>query len=1104
MPLRTFCLLLLLPLAARAADVPRPEHPRPDRVRSHWLNLNGAWEFRFDPADAGRAGGWGKPDATGFDRRITVPFGWQSELSGIGETGRDAKVGWYRRSVQIPDTFPADDRIWLRFEAVDWEARVWVNGQPVAAHEGGYSPFEADITAAVRRGEANTIVVRAADATDPGLPTGKQVGWYTPTSGIWQTVWLESRPAAHLADFTLRTLALDPARVAVAVEAAGLPAGPFAVTVRADDPTVAPLELKGEAKADGTGTASGALAIRDAKPWSPESPHLYDLTLELKSAGAVDTVRTYLGLRTIARGTLPGEAFERVFLNGRPVYLRGALDQSFNPQGVYTVPTDEFLKGDIALAKQVGLNFLRIHIKAEEPRRLYWADRLGMLLMQDMPNTWRQDARARAAWEGTMREILPRDRNHPAIFAWVAFNETWGLGSPDDYKADRDTQAWVGRMVDAIRALDPTRLVEDNSPCNYDHISNTDFNSWHFYIDDHATARRHIEEVVERSAPGSAFNMVPGQAMNSAPLINSEYGSVSAGGGDRDVSWGFRDLTTQLRRHPKIQGYVYTELSDIEWEHNGFADYDRGPKQFGYDAWVPGMTVADLQGPDFVGYDAPPAIVGKPGETVKVPVFVSHYSERTAPPRLWWWADGYDGMGNRVRLLKPQWKPVTWTPYGVTGQGEVEVTLPDGPFVGALALALVEGDGMPRLGLAQPIARNFVNLVAKPEAPAPRVERKDDRTAIIRFAPEEFSRAKFSGGSDSLPGKAYGRGHGALTYRLRLPKAIVEAGLERIELRVEVAAKGGRDQVDWPERVNRQDYPQTDGRTLPTRFGVGVNGYRPNLFTVIPDDPADARGVLSHLNRVEHGSHGYLVAMPIDLTEAIRAELAAGRSLVADLAAGKPLVLEFFVPEIREGSNGLALYGAEAGRYPLDPTLMIRTAKPLPADLGADPSRSLAVDLAASRTVPLLHAGDSNRGRPAVWSYTTTDPGAGWQRPGFDASAWPKGPAGFGTPGTPALQERTPWATPAIWLRTEVEVPALGPDDRLTLRLFHDEDATVFVNGERLLRQRGYATAYEDLKLTPALQGLFRPGRNVIAVQCRQTGGGQGIDLGLTLERPEP
>ncbi len=174
--------------------------------------------------------------------------------------------------------------------------------------------------------------------------------------------------------------------------------------------------------------------VRDPKLWTPESPHLYDVTLELKDADGkvVDEVTTYFGLRTIARGKLPGEDFERILLNGKPIYLRTALDQSFNPEGIYTAPSDEFLKHDIELAKDFGLNGLRIHIKSEEPRRLYWADRLGLLILQDMPNTWQQNPVARQAWERGMREAIARDLNHPSIFAWVLFNETWGLGGRPD------------------------------------------------------------------------------------------------------------------------------------------------------------------------------------------------------------------------------------------------------------------------------------------------------------------------------------------------------------------------------------------------------------------------------------------------------------------------------------------------------------------------------------------------------------------------------------------------------------------------------------------------------------------------------------------------
>src|SRR5262249_31272558 len=340
--------------------------------------------------------------------------------------------------------------------------------------------------------------------------------------------------------------------------------------------------------------------------------------------------------------------------------------------------------------------------------RLYWADKFGLLILEDMPNTWRQNAEARKGWEATMREAVARDRNHPSIVAWVAFNETWGLGRPDEYKKDKDTQEWVSRMVDAVRKLDPTRLVEDNSPCNYDHVENTDLNSWHFYIDDHAAAARHVADVVRQTEPGSGFNYCPGRAQGTAPLINSEYGGVSAGGGDRDISWSFRDLTTVLRRQPKIQGYVYTELTDIEWEHNGFVNYDRTPKVFSYDEWLPDMRPNELNGADFIGYEGPPCLVVKPGEKVTVPVFISHFSDRKATPRVRWWVTGYDDEANLTYPVTPRTRMGSWTEYGVKEQEPVSFVAPCRPFVGAVVLTLRDQDNPPR------IAGNYMNLVVKP------------------------------------------------------------------------------------------------------------------------------------------------------------------------------------------------------------------------------------------------------------------------------------------------------------------------------------------------------------------------------------------------------
>jgi hypothetical protein len=931
--------LSLLPLASGAASqatVPKPEHPTPDAMRDSWANLNGAWEFRFDDADEGLRGGWEKPGAKGFDRTIVVPFPWESELSGIHQAKGAPKTGWYRRRFTVPKSFPADHQVWLRFGAVDWRADVWVNGRKVAEHEGGYTPFEADISNALTRDGENVLVVRAFDPTNASLPTGKQVGWYTPSSGIWQTVWLEARPKVFIADFEIVT-AIQPARARFKTHVAGLDQGRYKLSIKGEDRSVesaaVTIEPAGSASDDSKNEPSQRLVVVEAKVsdpvlWSPETPHLYDVALELSDQNAkpIDTIRTYFGLRTIARGKFGDEPFERILLNGKPVFLRAALDQSFNPAGLYTAPDDEFLKRDMIIAKTMGLNGLRIHIKPDEPRRLYWADRLGILILEDMPNTWRQDAKARTWWERTMREAIVRDRNHPAIIAWVAFNETWGLGKPEDYKKDRDTQNWVAKMVDAIGELDGhERLVEDNSPCNYDHIAKTDLNSWHFYIDDHRAAREHIERVVANTVPGSTFNYCPGLAQSAIPLINSEYGAVSAGGGDRDISWGLRDLTTQLRRHPKIQGFVYTELTDIEWEHNGLVNYDRTPKLFGYDTWLPDMRPSELLGADFIGYDAPPCIVAKAGEMITLPIFVSHYSDRTGPVKVRWWASGYDEAADIRTVVEPKNVSITWKPYGVVDLEPLKFKAPSYPLVGAVLLTLRDANN-------QRFAANFVNLVVKRDRPSPRIVRRGPKDVIVRFAPTDFARQNWAKPVTAPAGKVYGHGKGFFEYRIFLPASVVKAHIESFYYLIEAGSKALRDRVDWPERANRKDYPQTDAaRPFSSTLALSVNGRLIEQITLL-DDAADGRGVLSHLAGIEHGSHGELVDGLVKLTDRDR----------AILATGEPLVLRLAVPADAPHPGGLCIFGATTGELPLDPTLVFRTRDPVPADLGVDPEAPIA------------------------------------------------------------------------------------------------------------------------------------------------------------------
>ncbi len=853
--------IVLLFIAAGALLAQRPEHPRPDFERSQWMTLNGKWDFGFNEK---------------FGGVITVPFCWESELSGVGKKTGET-TGWYRRTFRIPPEWKGK-HAWLHFDAVDEEATVWVNGKELGVHHGGYSPFEFDLDSVAKPGDNVTVTVRAVDHTDQELPVGKQTpGWYTYTSGIWQTVWLEARPEHYIKSFTI-TPRRDGERWFADFDVTG----DFDTPVRIAGITAIPIKFE-------NGHARGAVEIRNPKIWTPDSPSLYDIALQ---AGE-DRVKTYFGLRTISRGKFGNLEHESIFLNGQPVYWRGALDQSFNPKGIYTAPSDEFLKHDMELAKAAGIQFLRIHIKADEPRRLYWADKLGMLIMQDMPSASFQNPAKRAAWEETMRATIARDRNHPSIFAWVAFNETWGLSymrnSQPAYPQNPDTQKWVEGVWKEMKALDPSRLVEDNSADKRDHVA-SDINSWHFYIDDYARAKAAIEEVVAKTFVGSNFNFVSGKTQGSAPLINSEYGSVGAGNGDRDVSWGFHFLTNELRRHEKIQGYIYTELSDIEWEHNGFYNYDRSAKDFGYDAFVPGMTTRDLQGEDFVGYEGPP-VMKTPVFTL--PVFVSHFSARTGEAKLRWWLTGADDFGSAVSTA-PQTVSVKWELLRVTNQAPLEVRVPGNrPFTGALAMELLDADG-------KRIAANFVNVATR-SAQSPRIEVVDSKTVALRFSPLETRER----GADSEihAGKLWAAGPAEVAYRVTLPDWVVAAGPESFSLVAEMGTHAGTAKLDWPWRQKAVDYPQTDVHKYPGKVHVVIAGADAGEAGV-PDDPADIRGFLSSAAGFHHGSYGYVTRLT-----------AAATKGVTDLT-------------IRiEGTKGISIYGEGMGRYGFDPVVLVRTGR---------------------------------------------------------------------------------------------------------------------------------------------------------------------------------
>jgi hypothetical protein len=287
----------------------------------------------------------------------------------------------------------------------------------------------------------------------------------------------------------------------------------------------------------------------------------------------------------------------------------------------------------VQLAKDLGLNMLRCHIKINEPRYYYWADKLGVLVMYDIPSASAYTPTARRNWEQTFRDAIARDYSHPSIFSWILFNETWGL---EEHQTSASWN-WVAEMFDLCKSLDQTRLVEDNSACLYDHVK-TDINTWHHYITDYDRARRFVERIEAQVYEGSPFNYV-GRFQHVAeagefkqgtePFLNSEYAGLGASGGDKDISYSFKFLTSDLRRHDKVCGYVYTGTCRHRVGAQRLRQLRPDQKEFGYEAFVPGMTIADLNGADFVGLDCAPCQTLAPGATFAAPVFISHWDRHT-------------------------------------------------------------------------------------------------------------------------------------------------------------------------------------------------------------------------------------------------------------------------------------------------------------------------------------------------------------------------------------------------------------------------------------------------------------------------------------------
>jgi beta-galactosidase/beta-glucuronidase len=581
-------------------QVPRPEYPRPQFVRDEWLNLNGEWEFAFDDQNEGRNQGW--PDGRELPLKIVVPFAYQTKLSGIDDKSIH-EVVWYARTFEVPEQWITTDLL-LNFGAVDYESTVWINGQEVGHNRGGHVPFQFEIAPYVKKGK-NRLTVRVEDRQDPQQPRGKQshTGYshgidYYNTTGIWQTVWLEPAPPIRIEELRISTHAQRNLVELVVFLHAPSAAWRIEVEVLDHDKVVA-------RKSDHTLVATGrmALTIPYAKLWSPESPNLYDLRIRLYDRDSLlDEVRSYVGLRGL-------RLFDGQFiLNGNPIYLKMVLDQGYWPEGYLTAPSDEALQTDIGWVKAFGYNGVRKHQKIEDPRWLYWCDRLGVLVWEEMPNAREWSSQAEEQLSAEWQTAVRRDYNHPCIIAWVPVNESMGFPGLEQQHAGQ--YAFIERMVRVTRRLDSSRPVIDND--GWEHTDITDVMAIHDYTPtSEQLLERYRDALTGGALPlkvwiGDKPLLARGSKYRGQPIVLSEVGGFLTIPPDlppekRDMLYQFyasfktpdellekyRDLMYGISQLKFLAGFCYTQLTDIEQEINGLLTYDRKPK-------IPAEKIAEI------------------------------------------------------------------------------------------------------------------------------------------------------------------------------------------------------------------------------------------------------------------------------------------------------------------------------------------------------------------------------------------------------------------------------------------------------------------------------------------------------------------------------
>ncbi len=571
-------------------------HPRPQLTRPGWDDLCGTWQFAYDDADQGVVESWQRRDEV-FDRVIRVPFPPESPASGINDTSFHP-VLWYRRTFTVHRT--PGHRVMLHLGAVDYRSQVWVNGRLVTAHEGGHTPFSADITSALVGDGEQVVVVRAEDRPeDLRQPRGKQDWqeqphgiWYDRTSGIWQPVWLEQVPATHVQALRWKPH-VDRLAVGVVVTVAGPLRPGMRVRVRltqhrqvlADDTyAVVCNETERQISLRETDVSLGQSSVL----WSPESPNLIEATITLfdDDDGVVDQVGSYTALRSISSGR------HRILLNARPYYLRLVLAQNFWPESHLAAPDEAALRREVEIAKEMGFNGVRMHQKIEDPRFLAWCDRLGLLVWAEMPAAYEFSPTTTGRLTREWVEVLERDANHPCVIAWVPINESWGVPILERSRSQQDL---VRALYHLTRSIDPTRLVIGNDGWEQpvtDVLTVHDYASKGSVLRQRYGDRDSVERTLAEVQPQYRVVLLAEAKRGQEPVLISEFGGISLDLDEDPETWrgygrvptaerllaGYRDLVDALIDSPAIAGFCWTQLTDVQQERNGLMTADRKHK----------------------------------------------------------------------------------------------------------------------------------------------------------------------------------------------------------------------------------------------------------------------------------------------------------------------------------------------------------------------------------------------------------------------------------------------------------------------------------------------------------------------------------------------